>query len=119
MIRKIYMILLVALGVNTTHSSFAQAQSLVEQGNQVFDKWCIACHGEPANPIDMIGTRRLQERYQGALPAKLEDRTNLTPEFIEAIVRGGISLMPFFRKTEISDEDMVALKAYLTRNNPN
>lgn len=119
MIRKIYMLLLVAMGVNASYPVFAQDQALVEQGNQVFDTWCIACHGEPANPIDMIGTQRLQERYQGALPAKLEDRTNLTPEYIEAIVRGGISLMPFFRKTEISDEDMVALKAYLTRNNPN
>ena len=92
---------------------------MVEHGSQVYDKWCRICHGEPASPIDMVGTQKLQERYQGAVPAKLEDRTNLTPEFIETIVRNGLGLMPFFRKIEVSDEDMEALQAYLTRNNPN
>lgn len=27
--------------------------------------------------------------------------------------------MPFFRRTEISDEELAALGAYLSRNNPN
>jgi hypothetical protein len=30
------------------------------------------------------------------------------------MVRDGISVMPFFRKTEISDADLDALTAYLT-----
>jgi hypothetical protein len=34
-------------------------------------------------------------------------------------VRQGVSFMPQFRKTEISDEELTALAAYLTRNNPN
>jgi hypothetical protein len=32
-------------------------------------------------------------------------------------VRNGITIMPFFRKTEVSDSDLDALIAYLTRNN--
>lgn len=107
------------LSVCISAPGYGQDRELIEQGSQVFDTWCRACHGEPANPIDMIGTQRLQERYQGVVPAKLEDRVNLAPIFIETIVRKGISLMPFFRKTEVSDADLEALKAYLTRNNPN
>ena len=99
--------------------AYGQDQALINNGSRVFDQWCRYCHGEPASSIDMIGTQKLQERYQGAVPAKLEDRTNLTPEFIETIVRNGLGLMAHFRKTEISDEDMDALIAYLTRNNPN
>ncbi len=118
MIRKGLTGLVAILGLSASATVLAQDQSLVEQGSQVFDKWCRICHGEPASRIDMIGTQKLQERYQGAVPAKLEDRTNLTPEFIEVIVRNGIGLMPFFRKIEVSDADLEALQAYLTRNNP-
>ena len=98
--------------------AYGQDQMLINNGSQVFNQYCRYCHGEAANPLDMIGTQKLQERYQGAVPAKLEDRTNLTPVFIETIVRNGLGLMAFFRKTEINDEELEALIAYLTRNNP-
>ena len=39
----------------------------------------------------------------------LEQRTDLAPEFTRAIVRTGVSVMPFFRKTEISDAELDAL----------
>jgi len=32
-------------------------------------------------------------------------------------VRNGITVMPTFRKTEISDAELDAIAAYLTRNN--
>jgi hypothetical protein len=35
----------------------------------------------------------------------------------KAFVRKGVSVMPFFRKTEIGDADLDALAAYLARNN--
>ena len=63
----------------------------------------------------MAGTQALQARYNGAKPAELEQRTDLTPEFVKAIVRGGLNSMPFYRPTELSDEDLTALGAYLTR----
>jgi len=34
------------------------------------------------------------------------------------VVRNGLSIMPFFRPTEIDDEQLAALGAYLSRNNP-
>ena len=57
-------------------------------------------------------------RYGNSVPALLTERTNLTPEFVAVFVRNGISVMPFYRKTEISDPDLAALGAYLSRNNP-
>jgi mono/diheme cytochrome c family protein len=36
---------------------------------------------------------------------------------VKTFVRNGVSIMPFFRKTEISDADLDAIAAYLTRNN--
>ena len=38
------------------------------------------------------------------------------PDFVKVIVRQGVSVMPQFRKTEISDADLEALAAYLARS---
>ena len=83
---------------------------LVDRGREVYSYWCSPCHD--TGP-EMPGTLALEVRYQGAVPAVLEERTDLAPEFTKTIVRNGISVMPFFRKTEISDEDLEAIAAYL------
>jgi (+)-pinoresinol hydroxylase len=95
----------------------------VEQGTQVYEHWCAPCHG-PGLGLPgfdgLPGTQQLRIKYRGTdIPAVLDERTDLVPEFIEVIVRQGVSFMPQFRKTEISDRDLEALIAYLTRNNPN
>ena len=77
-----------------------------------FQNSCAVCHGpSPERP----GTRALAAKYKGALPALLEQRTNLTSDFIKYTVRHGVSVMPPFRKTELSDIDLNAIAAYLTR----
>jgi (+)-pinoresinol hydroxylase len=93
-----------------------------QRGREVFAERCAACHdaiptdtiGPPYLPL-MPGTQALRARYQGAKPAVLEERTDLTAELVTAIVRGGLNSMPFFRPTELSDDDLAALNAYLTR----
>ena len=93
-----------------------------QRGREVFRERCAACHaaipkdtiGPPYLP-PMPGTQALQARYQGVKPAELEQRTDLTAEFVNVIVRGGLNSMPFFRPTELGDEDLTALDAYLTR----
>ncbi len=77
-----------------------------------FQRDCSVCHGSgPAEP----GTRALQAKYRGKLPALLEKRTDLTQVYVKYIVRHGVSVMPPFRKTEVSDQDLDAIAAYLTR----
>lgn len=96
---------------------------LEQRGRDVFDQRCAACHGEVPDEIygpqflpPMPGTQVLEARYQGALPAVLDARTDLSADYIEAVVRGGLRSMPFFRPTEVSGEDLAALIAYLTRD---
>jgi (+)-pinoresinol hydroxylase len=110
---------LISVGLFLLTTNFtinANAQTAVERGEQVFDTWCTACHDDTRRTP---GTAALAAKYQGALPALLEERTDLTPALVELWVRNGISIMPFFRKTEINDAQLADLSAYLTRNNGN
>ncbi|MGA2509248.1 MAG: cytochrome c [Candidatus Acidiferrales bacterium] len=86
--------------------------SQVERGHKVYDKWCFPCHGTGSGKP---GTASLAAR--GQKPAVLEERTDLTAPAIKTFVRHGVLFMPMFRKTEISDAELDAVCAYLTRNN--
>jgi mono/diheme cytochrome c family protein len=90
-------------------------------GKQVYDYWCLPCHGPGLGLpgfAELPGTQQLRIKYRDtAIPPLLTERTDLVPEFVKVIVRQGVSFMPQFRKTEISDADLEALAAYLTRNN--
>lgn len=97
-----------------------QAADQVTVGRRVYDKWCVECHGPGPGFMGrpLTGTEALEAKYEGKLPPVLDQRTDLTPAFVNYFVRNGISLMPFFRRTEISDDDLAALGAYLSRLNP-
>jgi len=95
---------------------------LERRGQEVFGQRCAACHGPIPTEIygptflpPMPGTQALAARYRGELPAALEERTDLAAVYIQTVVRNGYVSMPFFRPTELSDEDLDALVAYLTR----
>ena len=93
----------------------AAEESLLERGKAVYDQWCIICHGENDHASGG-GTAALEFLYQGALPAKLEDRSDMTPELITELVRRGRFGMPNFRLTEISEQQLADMIAYLRRN---
>lgn len=99
----------VGLGAQARQTGQAEA---VARGKVVFDHWCAPCHaagrGHP-------GTVSLQAKYGGAKPAELAQRTDLSPEIIHYFLRNGVSVMPFFRKTEISSRDEADLTSYITR----
>jgi mono/diheme cytochrome c family protein len=92
------------------------------QGKQVYDYWCVPCHGSGLGLPGfnaLPGTQQLQIKYRGtSVSPLLEERTDLVPEFVKVIVRQGVSFMPQFRKTEISDAELEAMAAYLARNSP-
>ena len=101
--------------------ALAQTVPSAENGRAVFAKWCTPCHGagivtgELSGRSPPPGTVALQLKYRGELPAVLEERTDLTGEFIETVVRGGLFGMPITRKTEISDSELEDIIVYLTR----
>lgn len=119
--KKVFTALMFALTVPT---AFAQSpatehaaeprmdETRLQHGKELYQYWCAACHAAgPGHP----GTQALAARYGDVMPAALEERNNLTPALIEVFVRNGISIMPFFRKTEISDDELAAIGAYLSR----
>ena len=105
--------LVVVVGLVVSSTAFAQNDAAMQKGNDAYQYWCATCHGAgPGHP----GTTALAAKYKGARPGLLEDRTDLSPQGIQFAVRRGISIMPFFRKTELTDADLEAVIAYLTRN---
>ncbi|HWG29651.1 MAG TPA: cytochrome c [Steroidobacteraceae bacterium] len=79
------------------------------KGKQAYDHICIYCHSP-----GVWGTNRLARRMDKD-HAVLENRTDLTAAGIRAVVRAGIGSMPPLRRTELSDADVDAIAAYLTR----
>ncbi len=84
-------------------------------GRVVYTKWCAPCH-DPG--VSHPGTNALTVKYQGVKPGVLLEWKDLQPETVKYLVRHGISVMPQFRKTEISDADLDALAKFLSRNTP-
>jgi (+)-pinoresinol hydroxylase len=102
--------------------SLAQDRSTqLDQGKRIYNYWCLPCHGTGLGLpgfAELPGTQQLRIKYRDtAISPLLEERTDLVPEFVKVIVRQGVSFMPQFRKTEISDAELDALAAYLARNN--
>ena len=102
-----------ALFLTISGCAFGADEATIQKGEKVFDYWCATCHG----PGNLPGTVALDAKYKGAKPALLSERTDLIPAVTKTFVRKGVSIMPFFRKTEISDVDLDALAAYIARNN--
>ena len=114
---RLALLLVVAMG----GSLLAQTPS-EQNGKAVFEKWCAPCHGAVAPQRTMFGgsalpgTAALAAKYQGKVPAVLEQRTDLKAAYIKTVVRHGLYGMPITRKTEVSDAELDGVVAYLTTN---
>jgi mono/diheme cytochrome c family protein len=91
----------------------------VARGQAKFEHSCAPCHGDGVGDDGramLPGTDALRIKYQGALPALLEKRTDLNADAIRTFVRRGTWSMPPFRPTEISDRDIEDIAAYLRQS---
>lgn len=80
------------------------------KGSELFVKNCIMCHDRG---MEHPGTAALTYLY-GKDKGALEDRDNLTPDFVRFLVRNGRGLMPAFRNGELNDTDLKVLAEYLS-----
>ena len=94
-------------------STAAEPSDPLATGCAVYAKWCAPCH-DPG--VIHPGTNALTVKYKGIKPGVLLEWTDLQPDMVRYLVRHGISVMPQFRKTEISDADLDALAKFLSRN---
>jgi mono/diheme cytochrome c family protein len=100
-------------------TSLAQDAASAERGRATFEQSCAPCHGAGIGDDGramLPGTDALRIKYQGALPALLEQRTDLNEEAIRTFVRRGTWSMPPFRPTEITERDIQDIAAYLRRS---
>jgi mono/diheme cytochrome c family protein len=117
-------IIFVGMGLALLASTAQAADNAanLQEGKKVYDYWCLPCHGPgPGNPGQefLPGTQQLAIKYKGTkISPLLEERTDMVPEFVKLMVRQGVSIMPQFRKVEISDAQLDALAAYLSGANP-
>jgi (+)-pinoresinol hydroxylase len=88
------------------------ADTSADPGKTEFERACSICHG--AGP-DRPGTNSLQIKYEGKVPALLEQRTDLTADVVRYYVRNGVAMMPRFRKTELTDAQVDSIARYLSR----
>jgi len=84
-------------------------------GRAVYTRWCAPCH---AAGVSHPGTNALTVKYAGVKSGVLLEWRDLTPEYVAGIVRGGIAVMPPFRKVEISDAQLEALARFLVQHTP-
>lgn len=91
----------------------AASMPAAASGRAVYERWCAPCHAPGAGHP---GTQSLQVKYAGKVPAVLLERTDLAPRTVAQLVRQGVLSMAPFRKTEITDAELAALAAYVSRN---
>jgi (+)-pinoresinol hydroxylase len=89
----------------------AQAQQKAPAGKQLFERYCAECH---APGFGHPGTQRLGLN-KGADYAVLEQRTDLSADYVRAVVRSGLMEMPPFRPTEIADRELAQLASYIAK----
>jgi cytochrome c5 len=81
-------------------------------GKEVFDHYCTYCHGSSDGP----GTMQLS-RTRGKDRALLAERSNLSADYIEYVVRHGLKSMPPFAPSDLTEAKLKALVRFLTKAN--
>ena len=97
-------------GADVTNDSSRLAAS--QDGAHLFLRRCGVCHLDG----DM-GTLILARRLP-ANQAKLQDRTDLTPEFVIRVARNGQGAMPRITPVDATDAELQAIAQYLSRRRP-
>lgn len=100
-----FWMLLLCLGI-TSHP-MADSE---ERGKQLFQERCAMCHSSRG-----FGTRTLR-KLVGNEKALLEDRNDLQAEYVRKVIRMGFRNMPQLTQVDVSNEDLDAIAAYLSKN---
>jgi len=102
---------LLLAGCNRTAEEPAERGPL--SGEELYALWCADCHDPgPGHP----GTLRLEGRLEGD-EAVLAKRAN-DPDVVRFAVRNGFGMMPPFRATEITDEELERIVDHLAEPRP-
>jgi mono/diheme cytochrome c family protein len=93
----------------TTQANAADEPS----GKALFTTRCGMCH-----QTNGMGVSILSRRPGDASKGLLEQRDNLSAEFVYTVARYGTGNMPRISRAEVSDEELRLISLYLSRGNP-
>jgi mono/diheme cytochrome c family protein len=104
-------VLAAAMSISLTSASLAAGDTTPkpEDGKSLFHARCGYCHLEGGTGTIMLGRRLGKDR------APLENRTDLSADYITHVVRAGIGSMPRHTRIELPDSELDSIAAYLTR----
>ena len=116
--RSITVSLLLSVSVAAPASVSAQDVSTVENGKAVYERHCAYCHRRPAVEGELIvGPMALTVKYKGAISPFIDERADLGDfNTLRGFVRTGVAGMLPIRKTEVSDQELRAVAAYIASN---
>ena len=86
-------------------------QPAANSGEAAYRHNCLHCH---ADSQEAPGTLQLG-RTRGKERALLVGRKDLPAEYIRFVVRNGLNSMPPFLPSQVSDAEIAAVAAYLSR----
>jgi mono/diheme cytochrome c family protein len=78
-------------------------------GKELYEHWCAACHDPGAGHP---GTLRMAGDYGEGMSVLLTKK-DVTRDLVTYAVRNGFNMMPPFRPTEITDEELDRLADYI------
>jgi mono/diheme cytochrome c family protein len=81
-----------------------------DTGAALYARNCAICHAAGGTGTLMLGRRLAPDQSP-----MLADRRELTPSYIESVVRAGIGSMPWFTRVALTDPDLRAIIDYLRR----
>ncbi len=82
-------------------------------GKMLFTTRCGMCHQTNGMGVSIL-SRRPGDTSKGLL----EQRDNLSAEFVYTVARHGTGNMPRISRGEVSDEELRLISLYLSRGNP-
>jgi len=87
----------------------SDASQKVAEGKKLFHERCGYCHLQGGTGTIMLARRLGKDR------SLLEERTDLSAEYIKKITRVGINGMPPHNRIELPDSELDLIAIYLTR----
>ena len=103
-------IVLMSFWVATLAALAMPAAGAEMTGKEVFDHYCTYCHGSSDGP----GTMQLG-RTRGKDQALLTQRTHLSADYIEYVVRHGLRSMPPFVPSDLTEAKLKLLVSLLAK----
>lgn len=98
----------------TTTAPTAQGTGIVEEGERLFDKTCIACHGEGGKGVDGLGKPlRASEFLGGMTEEAVAAFLAVGRPSSDALNTTGIDMPPKGGNPALSDQDLADIAAYL------